>query len=104
MTDDDKPLTPEQIVDDARLTAQKHGKPLLKEQIEALDGLIAQRCSSARAHATVYGPEAWDWEAWGRTTHVLETVLYFLQRIDSDPEAKGYLVKRFRREVIRNAK
>jgi len=100
----DEPLPPHALVDHARLTARKHGKPLLKEQIDVLDGLIAQRCSSARANATVYGPQAWDWEVWGRTTYVLEAVLSFLQRLDADPAAKDYLAKRFRREVIRDAK
>lgn len=100
MEDRDEPRTPDAIVDHARLTAQARGKPLIKEQIDVLDRLLAQRCASARANATAYG---WDWDAWGRTTYVLESVLTFLERLDSDPVARDYLIRRFRREVIRHA-
>jgi hypothetical protein len=100
--DDDDDVHGEEIVHHALFTAQKHGAAKLPEMIEVLDGVIAQRCASARANVNVPGHEsAWDWAVWGRTTYVLETALAFLKRLDGDPEAKDYLVKRFRREVIR---
>jgi hypothetical protein len=99
---DDAPTTPDEIVDFARLTAQKRGKVLLPEMIAALDDYLAQRCASARANVNCLGHEsAWDWENWGRRTCVLEATVAFLQRISDDPEARDYLVRRFRREVSR---
>ena len=95
--DRDVPRTADQIVDDARLNASLLGKPLMAEQIQILDDLIAQRYSSARANATTYGPAAWDWDTWGRKTFVLESVEAFLKLLDADPEARDSLTKKFRR-------
>jgi hypothetical protein len=100
--DDDQPQG-EEIVHHAILTAQRHGKAQLHQMVEVIDGVVAQRCSSARASVAAGQGSAWDWVVWGRTTYVLEAALAFLKRLDDDPEAKDYLVKRFRREVIRNA-
>ena len=95
--------TPEQIVDGARLVAQKHGKAMLPEMMIHLDEVIAQRCQSMEAWIKERSADGVDLETWGRRTHVLEAVHAFLQRIDNDPEAREYLVRRFRRgAVIRN--
>lgn len=102
MTVQDEPRTAEAIVDHARLTAQGGGKPQIKEMIQVIDEDIAIRCSSARVWMREHGEVGFDWDTWGRKTYVWEAVLSFLQRIDSDPEARDYLVKRFRREVIRD--
>jgi hypothetical protein len=103
MTEDDAAPQGEEIVDYARLTAQGRGKAQLHEMVDVLDDLIAQRCASARASVAAGHQSAWDWVVWGRTTYVLEAAEAFLKRLDDDREAKDYLVKRFRREVIRRA-
>jgi hypothetical protein len=100
----DVPRTPDELIEFARLTALAKGKAMLGEQIEVLDGEIVARCSYARVWAGDYGAAGFGWEEWGRKTYVLESLLSFLQRLDADPEARDYLAKRFRREVIRNAK
>ena len=99
---DDTLKTPDQIVDEARLIAQRQGKVLLSEMIAHLDEMIAARCESASAGIATHGVQNWDMEYWGHRTWVLESLLSFLQRIDSDEEARDYLVRRFRRGVIRN--
>lgn len=99
MGDRDEPQTPDAIVDHAVVMAKLAGKPMLAEQIQVLDDLIAQRYASMRAAATAYPAESFDLAAWGRAIYVLEALEAFLQLIDSNPEAKDYLVKRLR--VIR---
>jgi hypothetical protein len=102
MTDD--PTTPEEIVTHARLIAQRQGKVLLAEMIAHLDEVVSDRCAGLRAWTKMWTTEGFDLETWGRRTHVLESALSFLQRIDSDEEARDYLARRFRREVIRGGK
>ena len=97
MTDETR--TPDQIVDHARLTAQRMGKVMVGEMITAMDEEIARRCQSMGAWIKEHSEENVDLETWGRRTCVLEAALAFLQRIGDDPEARDYLVKRFRREA-----
>jgi hypothetical protein len=94
----DNSTTPDEIVDHARLTAQRQGKPMLGEMIAALDEEIAAKVSAVRAGVGAYGHEVFDLSGWGRKVCVLEAALAFLQRISDDPEARDYLVKRFRKE------
>lgn len=98
----DAPKTPEQIVDYARLTAQRLGKVMLPEMMAHLDEIVSGRCGSMRAWIKEHGADNVDLETWGRRTHVLDALFSFLERIDSDEEARDYLVRRFRRGVIRN--
>jgi hypothetical protein len=77
--------------------AQRRGRVLLAEQIDAVEALIAQRCSTARASAAAGFADDWDWAAWGRTTYVFESLLSFLQRLASDPEARDYFSGKLRR-------
>jgi hypothetical protein len=94
---DDVLTTPDEIVTFARLTAQKQGKVMLPEMIAALDDYVSQRCDSARASCAAGYAADWDWNIWGRRTCVLEAAVAFLQRISDDPEAREYLLKRFRK-------
>jgi hypothetical protein len=95
---DDAPTTPDEIVDHARLTAQRIGKVMLPEMITALDEEIARRYQSASVGIATHGAGNWDMNYWGRRTCVLEAALAFLQRINDDPEARDYLITRFRKE------
>lgn len=97
----DAPQTPDQIVDHARLTAQRMGKVMLPEMMTHLDEIVAQRCQSMEVWIKERSADGVDLETWGRRTCVLEAALAFLQRISDDPEARDYLTKRFRKEGYR---
>ena len=100
----DEPMTPEQTADEARLTAQKLGKVLLPEMIDVLDEVIAQRLSSMRVWMEAWTAKDVDLKTWGRKICVMDATLAFLQRINDDPDARDYLVRRFRREAYETRK
>jgi hypothetical protein len=62
----------------------------LPEMIECLDAEIAMRCSTARVLTSL--GDSFDMDGWARKSHVLESAMRLLERINGDEELRKAIV------------